>query len=111
MNEWKVTAILKNDAVVVEQEGDQTINFTAVHTEKLKDTQGNYTRPIRTFIDCQWIVPDLTLLPKLKDGALVYMRGKPYLRPITRLDKTTSVNLAMTVTEIVKLDAPPEKGL
>lgn len=101
MNEWKVTGILIKDAVIVEKDGSRTVNFNAVNNEEPKDNQGNYVRPIKTYIDCQWIKPDLKLVPQLRKGALVYMEGKPYPRPYKRSDDSEGVNQAMTVTSVI----------
>lgn len=102
MNEWKVTGILIKDAVIVENDGDRTVNFNAVNIDKPRDNKGNYTRPIKTYIDCQWIQPKLELLPQLKKGALIFMQGKPYSRPFKRSsDDSEGVAQAMTVTEVI----------
>ncbi len=111
MNQWKVSGILKRDAVKVDDEGELTINFTMINSEKAMDAQGNYTKPVKTYIDCQWIKPDLSMLHLLTEGAFVHLQGKPYLRKSTRSDNTEVFALAMAATYLwYERHLPAEKG-
>lgn len=67
---------LGKDAIEKEVGGAKVINFSAAHTEKWTDKQGN-KKEKTTWVDCNYWTEKTGILPYLKKGTQVYVEGTP----------------------------------
>jgi len=104
MNNWQVTAVIK-EAPHLTIEGNQAIwNFTAVHTPVAFDREGRKISGKPLWISCTWTNPKGYEIQELTARSLVKMKGAVTYRTYTRRDGSigNSVGIEIEAAEKVR---------
>ena len=87
------------DSIVNNVNGKNVINFSACHTEKFKDSNGEQ-REKSVWADCSYWTDKTGIAPYLKKGTQVYVEGTPEVRTFVKADGTTGATLSVRVYSI-----------
>lgn len=97
---------LGNDAESVDYQGRRFASFSVAHSEKYTDSSGQQ-REVTTWVRCTKNGDNASLLPYLKKGTQVYVRGNMTVGTYqSRQTGTTNVEVKCSVTEIQLLSRP-----
>ncbi len=101
---------LGKDATVNTVSGKNVINFTAAHTEKYKDAQGNQVDKT-TWVECAYWTERIGIVPYLKKGTQIYAEGIPEIRNYTTSDGRTGSSLVLRVMNVQLLGSKGEGSI
>ena len=101
---------LGKDATVNTVNGKNVINFTAAHTEKYKDAQGNQVDKT-TWVECAYWTERVGIVPYLKKGTQIYAEGIPEIRNYTTSDGRTGSSLVLRVMNVQLLGSKVEGSI
>ena len=99
MIKLQIIGRLGKDCVVNTVGGKNVINFSAAHSEKYKDSQGNQQEKT-TWVDCAYWTDRTALAQYLTKGTQVYVEGTPEIRTFTRQDGTAGASLSLRVRDV-----------
>jgi len=99
MIKLQIIGRLGKDCVVNTVGGKNVINFSAAHSEKYKDSQGNQQEKT-TWVDCAYWTDRTALAQYLTKGTQVYAEGTPEIRTFTRQDGTAGASLSLRVRDV-----------
>jgi single-strand DNA-binding protein len=99
MIKMQIIGNLGKDCVVNTVNGKNVINFTAAHTEKYKDSQGNQQEKT-TWVDCAYWTDRTAIAQYLTKGKQVYAEGTPEIKTFTRQDGTAGASLSLRVRDV-----------
>lgn len=102
----EVIGNLGNDAESVDYQGRRFTSFSVAHSDRFTDASGQQ-REVTTWVRCTKNGDNATLMPYLKKGTQVYIRGNMTVGTYqSRQTGTTNVEVKCSVTEIQLLSRP-----
>jgi single-strand DNA-binding protein len=99
MIKLQIIGRLGKDCVVNTVGGKNVINFSAAHSEKYKDSQGNQQEKT-IWVDCAYWTDRTAVAQSLTKGTQVFVEGTPEIRTFTRQDGTAGASLSLRVREV-----------
>lgn len=100
MQKIEVLGNVGADAEVKGVNGNKFVSFRVAHSEKWKDEQGN-EKSVTEWVDCIWNNHDSRLIPFIKAGAKVFVRGFLRKRVYSSMkNKRMECGITCVVTEI-----------
>ena len=99
MIKLQIIGRLGKDCVVNTVGGKNVINFSAAHSEKYKDSQGNQQEKT-IWVDCAYWTDRTAVAQYLTKGTQVFVEGTPEIRTFTRQDGTAGASLSLRVREV-----------
>jgi single-strand DNA-binding protein len=99
MIKLQIIGRLGKDCVVNTVGGKNVINFSAAHSEKYKDSQGNQQEKT-IWVDCAYWTDRTAIAQYLTKGTQVFVEGTPEIRTFTRQDGTAGASLSLRVRDV-----------
>lgn len=99
MLKMQVIGRLGKDCTVNTVNGKNVINFSAAHSEKFKDSQGNLQERT-TWVDCAYWTDRTAISQYLTKGTQVFVEGTPEVKTFSRQDGTPGASLSLRVREV-----------
>lgn len=100
MQKIEVLGNVGADAEVKDVNGNKFVTFRVAHSEKWKDENGN-EKSSTEWVDCIWNNHDSALIPFIKTGAKVFVRGFLRKRVYSSMkNKRMECGITCVVTEI-----------
>jgi single-strand DNA-binding protein len=99
MIKLQIIGRLGKDCVTNNVNGKTVMNFSAAHSEKFKDAQGNLKEKT-TWVDCAYWSDRTGVAPYLKKGTQVYVEGTPEVKTYTKSDGTHGASLSLRVLTV-----------
>ena len=99
MIKLQIVGNLGKDCIVKEVNGKNVINFSVVHNEKYKDSQG-VLKERTTWVECAYWTDRTAVAPYLKKGQLVYAEGSPEAEAYTNKENQPAATLRMRVQSV-----------
>src|SRR5215813_3648296 len=109
MIKLQIIGRLGKDCVVNTVGGKNVINFSAAHSEKYKDSQGNQQEKT-IWVDCAYWTDRTAVAQYLTKGTQVFVEGTPEIRTFTRQDGTAGASLSLRVREVQLLGSRGDSG-
>jgi len=109
MIKLQIIGRLGKDCVVNTVGGKNVINFSAAHSEKYKDSQGNQQEKT-IWVDCAYWTDRTTIAQYLTKGTQVFVEGTPEIRTFTRQDGSAGASLSLRVREVQLLGSRGDSG-
>ena len=109
MIKLQIIGRLGKDCVVNTVGGKNVINFSAAHSEKYKDSQGNQQEKT-TWVECAYWTDRTAIAQYLTKGKEVYVEGTPEVRTFTRQDGTAGASLSLRVRDVQLLGGRADSG-
>ena len=107
MIKLQIVGNLGKDCIVKEVNGKNVINFSLVHNERYKDSQGNQ-KERSIWVECAYWTDRTAISPYLKKGQMVYAEGTPEADAYLNKENQASATLRMRVQSIQLLGGNKE---
>ncbi len=99
MIKLQIIGNLGKDCIVNEVNGKNVINFSVVHSERFKDSQG-VQKERATWVECAYWTDRTAVAPYLKKGQMIYAEGFPEADAYMKKDNTPGATLRMRVLNV-----------
>jgi single-strand DNA-binding protein len=99
MIKLQIVGNLGKDCIVKEVNGKSVINFSVVHSERYKDSQGN-PKERATWVECAYWTDRTAIAPYLVKGQMVYAEGSPEADAYMNKDNQAAATLRMRVQSV-----------
>ena len=99
MIKLQIVGNLGKDCIVKEVGGKNVINFSVVHSERYKDSQG-VQKERATWVECAYWTDKTGIVPYLTKGRMVYAEGTPEADAYTNKDGHAAATLRMRVQTV-----------
>ena len=109
MIKLQVIGNLGKDCIVKEVNGKNVINFSVVHNEKYKDSQGQLVEK-SIWVECAYWTDRTGIVPYLKKGQLIYAEGTPEADAYLNKDGQAASTLRMRVQSVQLLGGSKENN-
>lgn len=109
MIKLQIVGNLGKDCIVKEVNGKNVINFSVVHNEKYKDSQGN-VKEKSIWVECAYWTDRTAISPYLKKGQLVYAEGTPEAEAYLNKENVAAATLRMRVQSVQLLGGSKENN-
>ncbi|MEJ7588248.1 MAG: single-stranded DNA-binding protein [Ferruginibacter sp.] len=96
MIKLQIVGNLGKDCIVKEVNGKTVINFSVVHSERYKDSQGNQ-KDRATWVECAYWTDKTAVAPYLLKGKTVYAEGYPEADAYMNKENQAAATLRMRV--------------
>jgi single-strand DNA-binding protein len=99
MIKLQIVGNLGKDCIVKEVGGKNVINFSVVHSERYKDSQG-VQKERATWVECAYWTDKTGIVPYLTRGRMVYAEGTPEADAYMNRDNQPTATLRMRVQNV-----------
>ncbi len=99
MIKLQIVGNLGKDCIVKEVNGKNVINFSVVHSERYKDSQG-IQKERATWVECAYWSDRTAIAPYLTKGTTIYAEGYPEADAYMNKDGQAAATLRMRVMNI-----------
>ncbi|MEP7108900.1 MAG: single-stranded DNA-binding protein [Ferruginibacter sp.] len=99
MIKLQIVGNLGKDCIVKEVNGKNVINFSVVHSERYKDSQG-VQKERATWVECAYWSDRTAIAPYLTKGQMIYAEGYPEADAYMNKDNQAAATLRMRVQNI-----------
>ena len=99
MIKLQIIGNLGKDCIVKEVGGRTVINFSVVHSERFKDSQGNQ-KERATWVECAYWTDKTGVTPYLTKGKTVYAEGYPEADAYMNKENQAAATLRMRVQSL-----------
>ncbi|MEO6730151.1 MAG: single-stranded DNA-binding protein [Ferruginibacter sp.] len=99
MIKLQIIGNLGKDCIMKEVNGKTVINFSVVHSERYKDSQG-VQKERATWVECAYWTDKTAIAPYLTKGQLIYSEGYPEADAYMNKDNQAAATLRMRVQNI-----------